>query len=163
MALDYSPKNNEIERKWLVKELPDLSNYDKSEIIQGYITISKEGAEVRLRKKADKFFLTVKGEGGLVRSEAEVEITALQFNKLWPTTVGKRLTKIRFEIPYKGFRIELDVYGEVFNGLIVAEVEFQSKVQANNFIVPDWFGREITEDKRYKNKILAFQGLPKEL
>jgi hypothetical protein len=34
-------------------------------IIQGYVAISSEGAEVRVRRKGDKCCETVKSEGGL--------------------------------------------------------------------------------------------------
>ena len=38
---------------------------------------------------------------------------------------------------------------------MVVEVEFNSLEDANNFEVPNWFGKEITEDLRYKNDNLA--------
>lgn len=150
----------EIERKWLVSKLPELNGFKKAIIVQGYIAITNEGKEVRLRKKDDKFFLTVKGEGNLIRSENEVELTQEQFYKLWPATKGKRLSKDRYFVPFAEFIIELDIYSEEYDGLVVAEVEFSSQKSASNFSTPDWFGAEITEDKRYKNKILAFEGLP---
>jgi hypothetical protein len=42
----------EIERKFLVDKLPEnLDKYSHKEIIQGYVAITEEGTEVRLRKK----------------------------------------------------------------------------------------------------------------
>ena len=35
------------------------------------------------------------------------------------------------------------------------EVEFKSLEDANSFVAPTWFGKEITEDVRYKNDNLA--------
>ncbi|MCZ6527527.1 MAG: adenylate cyclase, partial [Candidatus Dadabacteria bacterium] len=68
--------SQEIERKFLVKELPaDLENYSHSAIIQGYLIVTDNDIEVRLRKKGDKYFETVKAGSGLVRKESEKEIT----------------------------------------------------------------------------------------
>ncbi|MBI3308179.1 MAG: adenylate cyclase, partial [Candidatus Melainabacteria bacterium] len=40
------------------------------------------------------------------------------------------------------------------------EVEFDSVEQARKFNPPDWFGKEVTADKRYRSKNLAIKGLP---
>src|SRR5437879_4745223 len=40
----------EIERKFLVRELPDLDDVKKQEILQGYISVDGDGTEVRLRR-----------------------------------------------------------------------------------------------------------------
>ena len=75
-------------------------------------------------------------------------------------TEGKQIEKVRFEIDHSGMKIELDIYKGILNGLLVAEVEFLSIDQAKSFIPPDWFGREVTEDERFKNKNLALYGVP---
>jgi adenylate cyclase len=156
--------NKEIERKFLVKELPEnLHQYPSTEIIQGYFAITKDGTEVRLRKKGERYFQTVKSGFGLQRVEAEIEISKDQFEKLWPMTEGKRIEKVRFEIDHSGIKIELDIYSGILNGLIVAEVEFPSIEQAKSFIPPNWFGKEVTEDERYKNRNLVLYGIPDEL
>lgn len=156
--------NNEIERKFLVKQLPDgLQQYPLTQITQGYLAITEDGTEVRLRKKGDRYFQTVKSGFGLQRNEAEIEISKDQFDKLWSMTEGKRIEKVRYEIEHSGMKIELDIYSGTLEGLIVAEVEFPSIEQANLFIPPNWFGREVTEDERYKNRNLVLYGIPDEL
>jgi adenylate cyclase len=153
--------NQEIERKFLVKDLPkNLHQYPSTEIMQGYLAITEDRREVRLRKKGEHFFQTVKSGYGLQRSEVEIEISKDQFEKLWSMTKRKRIEKVRFEIDHSGMKIELDIYKGILNGLIVAEVEFLSIDEARSFIPPDWFGREVTEDERFKNKNLALFGVP---
>ena len=153
--------NKEIERKFLVKQLPDnLHQYSSTQIIQGYLAITEDGTEVRLRKKGNRYFQTVKCGFGLQRGEAEIEISADQFAKLWWMTEGKRIEKVRFEIDHSGMKIELDVYSGFLKGLLVAEGEFSSIEQAKSFIPPSWFGREVTEDERYKNRNLVIHGVP---
>jgi len=154
-------KQKEIERKFLISSFPDnLDQYPHEKILQGYLAITEDGTEVRLRKKDDKFFLTVKGGGGRVRDELEIEMTQDQFAAMWSSTEGKRLEKTRYMIPYKGATLELDVYGGDLEGLIVVEVEFPSEELSEKFELPAWFAEEITEDKRYKNQSLALYGDP---
>ncbi len=152
--------SEEIERKFLVTKTPvDLKSYKSQEIEQGYI-IAEEQLEIRVRRKGDKFFQTIKGSGDLKRSEIEIELSENQFNTLWPLTEGKRVEKRRYEIPYNNIIIEVDIYSGTLAGLIVAEVEFSSEEESKLFSPPNWFGKEITTDKRYKNKNLSLNRFP---
>lgn len=155
-----SVSTQEVERKWLVTELPNLSGLKGKEVIQGYIAVTADGTEVRVRQKGDKFFQTIKSDGGLVRGEIEIELTKEQYDELWQATAGRRLEKTRYEIGLNGAKIELDVYKGALTGLIVAEVEFPSVRDSEKFSPPAWFAQEVTEDKRYKNKNLALNGFP---
>ena len=153
----------EIERKFLVDDPPDLEGRESAEIEQGYLALADEegGAEVRLRRCGDELWLTVKGGTGEVRTEEEIELDRGRFESLWPLTEGRRVTKRRYLIPAGELTIELDVYsGERLEGLVVAEVEFPSEADAARFQPPEWFGRELTGDKRYMNETLATAGRP---
>jgi adenylate cyclase len=134
----------EVERKWLVHDLPDLSRHEGKEVIQGYIAISADGTEVRLRQTDGKFFQTVKSEGGLVRDEIEIDLTQKQFEALWRAAAGRRLKKTRYTWPWEGNMVEIDVYRGSLAGLIVAEVEFPSAHASARFAPPPWFGTEVT-------------------
>ena len=150
--------NVEIERKFLVREQPaNLNRFPHQSIVQGYI-FTNEHFELRLRKKADKRLLTIKKGAGLKRTEVETSLSSEQFDRLWPLTEGKRLQKVRYEIPHNGACIELDVYSGILEGLILAEVEFASEQESISFEPPSWFGKEVTEDERFKNKNLVFSG-----
>jgi len=148
-------KSKEVERKWLVKELPDISRRKGEEIRQGYITATPGGTEVRVRQKGKKFFETVKTGTGLKRGEIEVELSRKQFKVLWPATRGRRLEKVRYTLKWRGRKIELDVYKTKLVGLKLAEVEFKSLKEANAFEPPEWFDKEVTADKDYQNANLA--------
>jgi len=56
----------------------------------------------------------------------------------------------------------LDIYHGDLEGLVSAEVEFKSIEESMEFFPPSWFKREITKDKRYKNRNLAVKGIPSE-
>jgi adenylate cyclase len=149
----------EVERKFLVPEPPDLGGTDSDEIEQGYLAVGSEG-EVRLRRKGDALLLTAKRGSGLSREEAEVNLPAEAFESLWPLTEGRRLHKRRHVIPLDGLKLELDVYEGDLEGLVVAEVEFESEAEAEGFEPPDWLGEEVTGDERYLNETLATRGRP---
>ena len=151
----------EIERKFLVTTLPDdLALRPHNKIAQGYLAIGADGSEVRLRCKGAQHYQTIKSEGGLSRAEYETELTQDQFQTLWPATEGRRVEKTRYDIILSRVKIEVDVYRGDLSGLCTAEVEFASEPESQIFDVPSWFGIEVTEDPRYKNKNLAVYGLP---
>jgi CYTH domain-containing protein len=146
----------EIERKFLVRKMPaDLTSCPRNEISQGYLVSLDDGLQVRLRKSGERYSLTFKRGTGNVREEREVELTAPQFDALWPATEGKRLVKTRYEIPFGARVVEIDVYHERHEGLVVAEVEFDEEAAAKNFEPPDWLGDDVTGDPRYSNQLLA--------
>jgi adenylate cyclase len=156
---DKAPK--EIERKYLLSGTPEnFWHYPSVQIVQGYIAINDDGSERRIRDASGVYTETTKSGKGMVRGETELSITAAEFERLWPLTEGKRIEKNRFSIPHDEHTIELDVYDGELWGLLVAEVEFTSEVAANDFTPPEWFGAEVTEDKRYKNQQLALHGMP---
>jgi adenylate cyclase len=150
----------EIERKFVVDRLPDrLDDHPSAEIEQGYLAITDE-VEVRVRRYGEQSFLTVKSGGDEVRVEEEIEIDARRFAALWPLTDNRRIEKRRYRIPAGALTIELDVYHGRLSGLLVAEVEFASPEAAAAFVPPEWLGREVTGDPRYKNQRLVTAGLP---
>jgi CYTH domain-containing protein len=149
----------EIERKFLVRDTPDLGATESDEIEQGYLAIGAEG-EVRLRRKGERLILTAKRGSGLSRDEAEVELEREAFDRLWPLTEGRRLHKRRHVLPHGDLRIELDVYEGDLAGLVVAEIEFDSEDDAGAFEAPPWLADEVTGDDRYLNETLATEGRP---
>jgi CYTH domain-containing protein len=146
----------EIERKFLVERVPDDLGGTARRIDQGYVALD-EGAEVRVRRIGDELWLTVKGTGGLSRVEEEVRLSREQFESLWPLTEGRRIEKTRHTLPGG---VEVDVYDGSLTGLVVAEIEFASEEESAAFVPPDWFGAEVTDDPRYKNRALAVGGRP---
>ncbi len=152
----------EIERKFLVPNLPaDLERYPSAPIDQGYLASSSGGVEVRVRRKGPDCFLTVKHGPGLSRVEVELPLSAEQFEVLWPLTAGRRLRKIRYDLPGPGgLKYELDVYTDALAGLHTVDVEFPDEASAHAFEPPALFGREIGGHPAYRNEHLSRCGLP---
>lgn len=148
----------EIERKFLVKRMPDeLGKFAHDEIAQGYLATESGGVQVRLRKKGNVRSLTYKRTVKDGREEREIRLSAEQFEALWPATAGRRLTKVRYEVPWKEHTIEIDVYRGRHDGLIVAEVEFADEKSCAAFKPPDWMDEDVTGKSRYSNVLLAHE------
>lgn len=147
----------EIERKYLIKNLPDnLSDYECHTLIQGYLNTSPV---VRVRKEDDSYYLTYKGSGLLAHEEYNLPLDEHSFLHLIGKADGNVISKQRYKIPYavseKMFTIELDVFDAPFAPLVIAEVEFTDENEANAFIAPDWFDKEVTYDPEYHNSNLS--------
>lgn len=143
----------EIERKFLIKELPDLGQYKYVEIEQGYLSTSPV---VRIRRKDDAYILTYKGSGLMAREEIEAALTKEAYEHLLEKIDGYPITKRRYLIPLDPYTIELDVFSGHMEGLFMAEVEFPTEEEANSFTPPEWFGEDVTNDRRYHNSNMMF-------
>ncbi|RGY97174.1 CYTH domain-containing protein [Clostridium sp. AM58-1XD] len=144
----------EIERKYLVKSLPEgLKSYPCRRIEQGYLST---GPVVRVRRDDDSFYLTYKSKGLMVREEYNLPLTEDSYCHLLSKSDGNILTKKRYLIPLTDtLTIELDLFEGLFDGLLLAEVEFPDEDSANAFCPPEWFGREVTFSGEYQNSRLS--------
>jgi CYTH domain-containing protein len=154
----------EVERKFLIERDPTVAAERVEHIDQGYVAIDRDGTEVRVRRRGDRFTLTIKsGDVGLSRAEEELELDGERFDRLWRLSEGRRLEKDRHVIGLPdGLTAELDVYTGRLQGLRVVEVEFASEEDSRRFQPPAWFGPEITADERYRNRVLAVDGRPRD-
>lgn len=144
----------EIERKYLVKELPEhLDSYAKRELEQGYLCTSPV---VRIRKDNDKYELTYKGKGLMVREEYNLPLTQESYEHLKTKVDGRIISKTRYMIPLtETLTIELDVFHDDLAPLLLAEVEFPDEEAANRFLPPEWFGEDVTFSPVYHNSNLS--------
>lgn len=150
----------EIERKFLVSELPkDLSIYKCRIIEQGYLSTNPV---VRVRKDNDEYYLTYKGSGMMAREEYNLPLTKDSYEHLLAKADGNIITKHRYEIPDgNGYTIDLDIFDGVFEGTVLAEVEFESIEAANSYTAPDWFSTDVTDNKDYHNSNMSRKRIDK--
>lgn len=105
----------EIERKFLVDRLPEeIARVAEEEVAQGYLATGHD--EVRIRRRGDSHFLTVKQGQGLTRVEVEVPLDPASFAELWPLTEGRRVEKTRRVTSVDGRKLEVDVYRGPWRG-----------------------------------------------
>ena len=143
----------EIERKFLLKELPEnLESYSVRHLEQGYLCTAPV---VRIRRDNDKYELTYKGKGCMVREEHNLPLTKEAYKHLREKIDGRLIVKKRYMIPLEKYTIELDVFEGDLAPLTLAEVEFSSEDDAKNFVAPDWFAEDVTFSKLYHNSFLS--------
>jgi len=140
----------EIERKFLVKGNSWRHLTKGTKFKQGYLSTDKERS-VRIRTIKDKGYITIKGISvGATRSEYEYEIPFDDAKKMLnELCVHPLIEKTRFKIQYGNILIEVDEFFGENEGLILAEVELNNENQQLN--LPDWIGKEVTNDSKYFN------------
>ena len=144
----------EIERKFTIKELPDLSNYKYKKLTQAYLNTDPV---IRIRREDEKYVLTYKGKGMLAREEYNLPLNQQSYVHLKSKCDGNIISKKRYLIPLNDLTIELDVFDAPFAPLIMAEVEFGSLEAAYTFLPPDWFEEEVTHKPEYHNSYMSRQ------
>ena len=135
----------EIERKFLIDALPeDIDKYNYHDIEQAYLN---RAPVVRIRKQDDEYYLTYKGKGSMIREEYNLPLNKAD---------GIVITKRRYLIPLdEKHTIELDEFHGIYEGLLLAEVEFESKEDAEGFEPPAWFGKDVTFSPMYHNSVMS--------
>lgn len=152
----------EIERKYLVKELPDnLCIYESKKIEQGYLC---HEPILRIRKSNEEYYLTYKSKinleekvtSAIVQNEIELPLTKQAYENLKKKVDNHMVFKTRYLIPISnGLTAELDIFEGILTGLLYVEVEFPDQLIAEDFSPPEWFGRELSSDKRFSNYRLS--------
>ena len=146
-------KSYEIERKYLVKQVPEnLASYPFHEIEQGYLCTEPV---VRIRRQDEEYYLTYKSKGLMIREEYNLPLTEDAYFHLREKIDGRLISKRRYLIPLDPYTIELDVFHSPKDDLILAEVEFPSEEDALTFTPPDWFGDDVTNSSLYHNSRLS--------
>ena len=145
----------EIERKFLVEKGSAYREaaFSSSHIVQGYIPC--EGATVRIRKRDERAYLTIKGRsmnGGLSRYEFETEIPSQEADQLLLLCRGGVVDKRRYLVKSGAHTFEIDEFYGNNEGVLLAEVERGSEDEA--FEKPHFIGPEVTGDRRFYNSNL---------
>lgn len=151
----------EVEQKYQVKEVPDVSGCEKLEMEQGYLCTAPV---VRIRKSNDSYILTYKSKAGIepsdiaaqINQEVELPLTEQAYLHLRDKVDGYLISKTRYKIPLSdGHTGELDVFHGRLDGLIFVEVEFEQEAEIMTFRPPEWFGENVSRDRRYSNSFLS--------
>lgn len=139
----------EIERKFLVRETGFLDASEGVAYRQGYLSTDPERT-VRIRRAGAHAYVTIKGRThGATRAEFEYEIPLDDADALLTMCLPPIIEKVRHRVAHAGLVWEVDVFGGVNDGLVVAEVELPSEETVVD--LPAWVGGEVTDDPRYYN------------
>ena len=144
----------EIERKFLIKELPaNLEEFPFHHIEQAYLCTDPV---VRIRRQDETYILTYKGKGMVAREEYNLPLNEHAYLHLKEKADGNVITKKRYLIHLPdNLTIELDVFEGAFQGMVLAEVEFPDLDTENAFVPPAWFGEDVSMCPEYHNSNLS--------
>jgi CYTH domain-containing protein len=169
----------EIEKKFLVKEMPkDLGNCPFHLIEQGYLNVHPA---IRVRKEDDSYYMTYKGTDesyeGIGKVEYNMPLNQESYEHMIEKADGNVITKKRYLVPLNDdafsseyleahhelkdrisegrMKIELDGFEGVFEGRILAEVEFPDEEAAANYKPAAWFSEDVTGDLKYSNSTMS--------
>ena len=92
----------------------------------------------------------------IAREEYNLPLTKDSYEHLIKKADGNIITKKRYEIPDgNGYTIELDIFEGAFNGTVIAEGEFNTIEEADNYIMPEFFTEDVTNNPEYHNSNMS--------
>ena len=135
--------SNEIARKFLIKNMPDLSSCKSASFERYYIYIDNN-IELRVQKNGEKYELERKEIISKLKAvKTTLEISKPEFEQL--KTLGTQvILREQFSISSDP-EVCIQIYHGKYEGLKRVEVEFSTEEAAQTFQIPDWYGKEITD------------------
>jgi CYTH domain-containing protein len=149
----------ELELTYLAKYIPDgLSECSSKRIVDRYIPFKSAHPVIRLRKSGEKMELTKKepisGKDSSFQLEQTIIITQEEY-AMFEKISAKVVAKTRYNYPYQGRMVEVDVFEENLVGLVLVDVEFESHQEKENFLMPEFCLAEVTQEKFTAGGMLA--------
>lgn len=141
----------EIERRFLVNKLPDLTEFKLNNITQWYIFFNSF-ISYRLRLYDDgRCYIDIKLGKGKKRLKLGYKC---KFEDYKIHVVNcPYVSKIRYK-KYIDDDILL-IIDKFEDGLIICEIESRNGKNIDNYMIPEWIGKEITDKYEYNNRFLA--------
>lgn len=143
----------ELEKTYLAKYIPDLSNCKSKEIIDIYIPKEMPPGihcPIRIRKNGDRYEFTKKSmisEDTRELKEETIRLTEKEFLAL-SSLDGKKIHKIRYHYPFNGRLAEIDIFKGALKGLVFVDFEFESKEELEIFEKPEFCLVDIGQEKK---------------
>ena len=153
----------EIERKFTINYLPDniksVTKITQKHIFKDMVCSIRVRRSLNIYTGEKIFTHTIKARGENVEKysicELEKSISEEEYKKLKPFRGSRTIQKYRCVVPIaNGLKAEVDIFDGWMKGLIIAEVEFESSKQAEEFEMPNWFEKSV-EHKEFSNRALS--------
>ena len=147
--------NIEIERKFLIEELP--LKFEETIHIRQYYLSNSQNMVQRLRIfNQEKAIMSFKEKTSKIsKYEFEYTIPLKDANKMISIADVPFINKKRHIIHIDSLKWEIDEFLDKNKGLIIAEVELKTENQSIS--IPNWIGKEVTDDRKYYNYNLALK------
>ena len=143
-------KTLELERTYLVKRLPaDLASFSSKEMLDIYIPSTATHPILRIRKQGDRMEITkkhpVKDGDASTQSEETIPLSEKEYKQLC-SLPGKRVAKTRYYYRQPDLDCEIDVFKEDLAGLVLVDIEFNSKKDKQDCKMPDFCLLDATQE-----------------
>jgi adenylate cyclase len=147
----------EIERKFLVANDGWKNSVTRRIRIRDGLIANNNGNKARVRISDSNATITLKSRRrGPIRTEFEYAIPYSDAAEILRTVCdGHVLDKTRHVVTHTAVVWHVDVYDGILNGVVLAEIELQHADQKLD--LPDWIGKEVTSDARYKKTNMLTQ------
>lgn len=155
----------EIERKFLIKPQYSGQDFDyngcpRKLIEQGYFNRKDPCVRVRICELPGhvyEAFITIKSKDqGIEDFEFEYPIPTSDAREMISLYCGQRIVKKeRFFVNHNNLVWTADFFQGPNHGLAIAEIELEHRDQ--EFALPNWVGKEVTDNPKYKNYKLALK------
>ena len=144
----------EVERSYLLESLPkECAEWPSKIVFDKYFPPNAVHPQIRLRQSGDLYFLTKKYPkqvGNFSEMiEETIDLEKSEFDFLNASINGLELRKQRYFSDAGEAQIEIDVYMDQLEGLIVIDFEFASPQFRDGFSLPSFIeiGNEITDTR----------------
>jgi CYTH domain-containing protein len=148
----------EIELTFLVASLPDLTGCKRRKMRDMYFPAGVTHPVLRIRQKGDTFEFTKKTQldpnDASTQREENVDLTKAEYDALAQGS-GKEVIKTRYFYPYRGVTLEIDIFEGELRGLVLVDVEFDSKAARDSFVKPDFCTTDVTQEEFIAGGMLA--------
>jgi len=146
----YKVFMDEIEKRYLVKDVPeDLDEYPSEILEDNYIPPTSRHPIIRIRRIGNKYFITKKKllreDSKNFAKEETIILDKDEYNYL-KDIPGKKLRKKRYQYKWNGRDCEVDVYEDDLKGLVIMDFEFDSEEEMIDFKKPDFCIEIIDEE-----------------
>lgn len=143
----------ELEKTYLLKTIPfDLDNYPSKKLVDHYIPVESDHPKLRLRKRWDIHEITKKtlvNEWNCsIQKEQTIDLSKLEYQAL-SDLPNKFISKIRYYVPYEWLTLEIDVFQDNLDGLILMDVEFSDIQTMTSFTMPDFCLADVSQNSAF--------------
>ncbi len=141
----------EYEKIYLAKYIPEgTEKLPFVDLLDIYLPSSEEHPTLRIRKKNSTYEITkkipVKGNDSSMQNEFTIPLSSEEFAEL-EQLPGKRVHKHRYLYPYEGKTLEIDVFQDDLEGLVLIDIEFSSESDKDkHFPTPDFCLADLTQE-----------------
>ncbi len=149
----------EFEKTFLLKTIPfDLEKYPHKELVDHYIPVESEHPKLRLRKRGNLFEITKKTlvqEGDCcVQKEQTIDLNKQEYDAL-AQLPNKYIRKLRYYVPYEWLVLEIDLFQDNLDGLILMDVEFPDLQTMESFSIPTFCLAEVSQNPAFAGGMLC--------